>query len=84
MSVGRSLARARRTRGESQILESHKQQSALTRVEIVRLHEAHPLLIALQFATDHDAGFDVSGALAIIRARVKESIERLDEATVAS
>ena len=48
--------------------------------EIGQLHKTHALLIATQFAANHDCEFDVSDALAVIRDRVEESINRLDQA----
>lgn len=42
----------------------------------------HALLIAVQFAANHEADFDVSDALAVIRDRVEQSIVRLDAAEV--
>lgn len=50
--------------------------------EIGHLHKTHALLIAVQFAANHEAEFDVSDALAVIRDRVEQSIVRLDEAEV--
>lgn len=49
--------------------------------EIGRLHKTHELLVAVQFAANHDCEFDASDALAVICKRVARSIERLDEAT---
>lgn len=49
-------------------------------VEIGQLHKTHALLIAVQFASNHDCEFEVSDALAVIRDRVEESIARLDRA----
>lgn len=51
-------------------------------VEIGQLHKTHALLIAVQFASNHDCEFDMADALAVIRDRVAESIERLDQAIV--
>lgn len=49
-------------------------------VELGQLHKTHALLIAVQFASNHDCEFDVADALAVIRDRVEESITRLDRA----
>jgi len=38
--------------------------------EIGRLHKTHALLIAVQFAANHDCEFDVSDALAVIGKRI--------------
>ena len=48
--------------------------------ELGQLHKTNALLIAAQFASNHECEFDVSDALAVIRDRVEESIDRLDEA----
>lgn len=50
--------------------------------EIGQLHKTHALLIATQYAANHDCDFDVSDALAVIRDRVQQSIARLDKAEV--
>lgn len=50
--------------------------------ELGQLHKTHALLIAVQFAANHEADFDVSDALAVIRDRVGQSIARLDTAGV--
>jgi len=52
--------------------------------EIRRLHKTHALLIAIQFAANHEAEFDVSDALAVIVALVHESIAGLDRTEAAS
>jgi len=51
-------------------------------VEVRHLHKTHALLIAVQFAANHEADFDVSDALAVIRDRVEQSIARLAAAEV--
>lgn len=58
-----------------------KRRSALRKAvdaEVGQLHKTHALLIATQFAANHDCDFDVSDALAVIRDRVGQAIERLD------
>jgi len=50
--------------------------------ELGHLYKTHALLIAVQFAANHEAKFDVSDALAVIRDRVEQSIARLDAAEV--
>lgn len=52
--------------------------------EIGQLHKTHELLVAIQFAANHDCEFDASDALAVICKRVMRSIERLDRAATAS
>lgn len=61
---------------------AHKRLKEAVDAEIGRLHKTHALLIATQFAANHDCEFDVSDALAVIRDRVEESIGRLDRAQV--
>lgn len=61
---------------------AHKRLTKAVDAEIGRLHKTHALLIATQFAANHDCEFDVSDALAVIRDRVEESIGRLDQAQV--
>lgn len=52
-------------------------KAAVSRV-IGQLHKTHALLIAVQFAANHDCEFDVSDAVAVIRDRVEQSITDLD------
>ncbi|GFE80242.1 hypothetical protein GCM10011487_22420 [Steroidobacter agaridevorans] len=47
--------------------------------EIRRLQKTHALLIAIQFASNHDAEFDVSDALAAIIGAIEESLRALDK-----
>jgi len=64
-----------------------KRRSALREAvdaEIGHLHKTHALLIATQFAANHDCDFDVSDALAVIRDRVGNSIQQLDQAELES
>ncbi len=51
--------------------------------EIRRLQKTHALLIAIQFAANHEAEFDVSDALAAILVLVEESLAGLDRLEVA-
>jgi glutamine synthetase adenylyltransferase len=46
--------------------------------EIRRLQKTHALLIAVQFAANHEVEFDVSDALAVIVVLVTQSIAGLD------
>jgi hypothetical protein len=46
--------------------------------EIRRLQKTQALLIAVQFAVNHEAEFDVSDALAVIVVLVTESLAGLD------
>lgn len=52
--------------------------SAVISEEIRRLQKMRALLIAVQFASNHDAEFDVSDALAAIIASIEESLRALD------
>ena len=52
--------------------------------EIRRLQKTRSLLIAVQFAANHEAEFDVGDALAVIVALVHESIAGLDRVEAAS
>lgn len=53
-------------------------------VEIGRLRKTHAVLIAIQFAANHDAEFDVGDALAVVVALIGESIAGLDGLEAAS
>ena len=46
--------------------------------EIRRLQKTQAVLIAVQFAANHDAEFDVSDALAVIVALIDDSLAGLD------
>jgi hypothetical protein len=50
--------------------------------EIRDLQKTHALLVAVQFAAIQDCDFDASDALAVIRDRVEESLDRLDRIEV--
>lgn len=45
--------------------------------ELGQLHKTNALLIATQFAANHDAEFDVSDAIAVIIERVEQTIATL-------
>jgi len=47
-------------------------------VEIGQLHKTNALLIATQFAANHECEFDASDAVAAIIVRVDQTIETLD------
>lgn len=67
---------------ESQQSKRQEELKGAIDIEIGQLHKTHALLVAVQFAANHDCDFDVSDALAVIRDRVEESIDRLDQAEV--
>lgn len=46
--------------------------------EIGQLHKTNALLIATQFAANHECEFDTSDAVAAIIVRVEQTIETLD------
>ena len=46
--------------------------------EIGQLHKTNALLIAIQFAANHECEFDASDAVAVIIVRVEQAIETLD------
>lgn len=48
-------------------------------VEITRMHETKALLIAVQFAAEHDCEFVVSDALAAILSRLYVNVTNLDQ-----
>lgn len=55
---------------------------AAVNAEIGRLHKTHALLIAVQFAANHECEFDVSDAVAAIIVMVEQSLTGLDQAEV--
>lgn len=63
---------------------ARKRLRATVGAEIGRLHKTHALLIAIQFAANHEAEFDVSDALAVVVALVGESLAGLDRLEAAS
>lgn len=81
MSRRKATVRPKRTK-QSKAAERCEKIKSCVEDEIGRLHKTHALLIAVQFAANHDCELDVSDALAVIRDRVEESIERLDHAQV--
>jgi hypothetical protein len=83
MSAGKAKVRPKRTKQSKSSPDRCEQLKAGVDKELGKLHKTHALLIAVQFAANHDCEFDVSDALAVIRDRVEESIERLDRAQVA-
>lgn len=46
--------------------------------ELGQLHKTNALLIATQFAANHEAEFDVSDAIAVIIERIEQTIATLD------
>ena len=74
---GRAKVRPERTddNGARERLEMLKHAVS---VEIGQLHKTNALLIATQFAANHECEFDASDAVAAIIVRVELTIERLD------
>jgi hypothetical protein len=50
--------------------------------ELGQLHKTNALLIAAQFASNHECVFDVSDALAVVIERVEQTIATLDLLTL--
>ena len=71
-------ATVRPIRIESSEAECCDQIRAGIDAELGRLHKTHALLIATQFAANHEAEFDVSDAIAAIIERVEQTIAALD------
>jgi hypothetical protein len=65
-------------------IETCKGLKATVSIEIGQLHKTLALLIAVQFASNHEAEFDVSDAIAAIIVRVEQTLTALDEAEAAS
>lgn len=57
---------------------ARKRLKATISAEIGRLHKTHAVLIAIQFAANHEAEFDVSDALAVVVALIGDSLAGLD------
>lgn len=57
---------------------ARKRLKAPISAEIGRLHKTHAVLIAIQFAANHEAEFDVSDAIAVIIERIEQTIATLD------
>lgn len=77
MSAGR--AKTQPQRGED--VQTRERLEMLKRGvedELGQLHRTNALLIAAQFAANHECEFDASDALAAIIARVDRHIETLD------
>ena len=69
---------------QSELQVCLKQLKAAINAEIGQLHKTQALLIAVQFAANHDAVFDVSDALAAIVVRIEHSLTALDQAEATS
>jgi hypothetical protein len=79
-STGRSAALRYPVRSQGCAIKASKGLKAAVSAELGQLHKTIALLIAIQFASNHDCEFDVSDTLAVIRDRIGQSIARLDAA----
>jgi hypothetical protein len=70
--------RPRRTKPSKPSPERCERITAGISAELGRLHKTNALLIATQFAANHECEFDVSDAIAAINERVEQHIETLD------
>jgi hypothetical protein len=74
---GRAKVRPERTEHDKARERLEMLKDAVS-VEIGQLHKTTALLIATQFAANHDCEFDASAAVAAIIVRVEQTIETLD------
>lgn len=77
MSVVTASVRPRRTSESKPSKLGEKIKTGLDE-ELGRLHKTNAVLIATQFAANHECEFDVSDAIAVIIERVDQHIEALD------
>jgi len=70
--------RPRRTKQSKPSLERCEQIKDGIETELGRMHKTNALLIATQFAANHECEFDASDAVAAIIVRVEQTIETLD------
>ena len=74
---GRAKVRPERTEHDKARERLEMLKDAVS-VEIGQLHKTNALLIATQFAANHDCEFDASDAVAAIIVRVEQTITTLD------
>lgn len=79
MSAGMVTVQPKRTERTKPSPERCTQIIEGMATEMRQLHKTNALLIATQFAANHECEFDVSDALAAINERVVEHIETLDK-----
>jgi hypothetical protein len=77
VSVAKARARPIRTK-QGKASERCDQIKTGIAAELGRLHKTNALLIATQFAANHDCEFDASEAMAAIIERVDQHIQTLD------
>jgi hypothetical protein len=76
------MNRRRKTQARPQRAEGQRACERLkngVETQIGQLHKTCALLIATQFAANHECEFDASDALAAIIVRIEQHIETLDE-----
>lgn len=83
-STGRPAGRRHSVRDAGRALRSCNGLKATVATETRQLHKTLALLVAVQFASSHDAEFDVSDAIAAIIVRVEDTLAALDKAGAAS
>jgi hypothetical protein len=81
MSRSKATVRATRTK-ESEASKRCEQLKAGIEAELGRLHKTNALLIATQFAANHECEFDASDAIAVIIECVEQTIATLDLLTL--
>lgn len=77
MSAVKATVRPERTE-EREATERYEQIKAGIEAELGGLHKTNALLIATQFAVNHECEFDASDAMAAIIERVDQHIQTLD------
>lgn len=82
MSAGKAKVRPKRTKQSEPSPERCEQIKAAIATERGRILKTNALLIATQFAVDHECEFDVADAIAAIIERVDQHIETLDRLTL--
>lgn len=81
MSASKAMVRPIRTERDERT-EQRGQIKTGIETELGRLHKTNALLIAAQFAANHEAEFDVSDAIAAIIERFEQHIATLDLLTL--
>jgi hypothetical protein len=74
----KAKTRPKRAKHSKPPAERCEQIKAGIKTELRQIRKTNALLIATQFAANHECDFDVSDAVAVIAERVEQHIERLD------
>ena len=82
MSAGKATGRPMRQPKHTKSEKGYEQIKKRIEKELGGLLKTNQLLIAIQFAADHECEFDVSDAIAAINERVERHIETLDRLCV--